>query len=100
MPACRARRPALRQLDEVVTTRRRVKRGEALHRAGDAFSTLCAVRVGTFNTAVLAPDGRAQVTGYRMSGDLLGLDGIASGRHRCDAIALGDSEACVMPFDR
>jgi CRP/FNR family transcriptional regulator len=91
---------ALQQLDEVVATRRRIKRGEALHRAGDPFTTLCAVRVGTFKTTVLAPDGREQITGYQMSGDVLGLDGIASGRHRCDAIALEDSEACVMPFDR
>lgn len=90
---------ALRQLDEVVTTRKRIKRREALYRAGDPFSTLCAVRVGTFKTRVLAPDGREQITGYQMSGDLLGLDGIASGRHRCDAIALEDSEACIMPFD-
>jgi CRP/FNR family transcriptional regulator len=91
---------ALRQLDQVVTTRRRVKRGEALFRAGDPFGSLFAVRVGTFKMAVAAPDGGEQITGYQMSGDLLGLDGISSGSHQCNAIALEDSEACVMPFDR
>lgn len=91
---------ALRQLDDVVTTRRRVKRGEPLYRTGDTFLALYAVRVGTFKTTVITADGREQITGYQMSGDLLGLDGIASRHHRCAANALEDSETCVMPFER
>lgn len=90
---------ALRQLDHVVRTRRRVKRGEALYRTGDSFAELFAVRVGTFKVTILASDGREQITGYQMSGDLVGFDGISTGRHQCNAIALEDSEACVMPFD-
>jgi CRP/FNR family transcriptional regulator len=90
---------ALRQLDHVVRTRRRVKRGESLFHAGDPFAELFAVRVGTFKITILAYDGREQITGYQMSGDLVGFDGISTGRHQCNAIALEDSEACVMPFD-
>jgi CRP/FNR family transcriptional regulator len=33
-----------------------------------------------------------------MSGDLVALD-ISTDHHQCNAIALEDSEACVMPFD-
>ena len=79
---------ALRQLDHVVRTRRRVKRGESLFHAGDPFAELFAVRVGTFKITILAYDGREQITGYQMSGDLVGLDGISTGRHQCNAIAL------------
>jgi CRP/FNR family transcriptional regulator len=33
-----------------------------------------------------------------MSGEILGLDGIGSGVQACDAIALEDSEVCVLPY--
>jgi CRP/FNR family transcriptional regulator len=33
-----------------------------------------------------------------MSGELLGLDGIGTDRHACDAVALEDSTVCVIPY--
>jgi CRP/FNR family transcriptional regulator len=90
---------ALRKLDAVVTTRTRVRKGGAIYRAGDAFTALYAIRLGTCKTMVLASDGREQISGYHLVGDLLGLDGIAHGQHQCHAVALEDSEVCVMPFD-
>ncbi len=33
-----------------------------------------------------------------MAGELLGLDGIGSQAHACDAVALEDSEVCLIPF--
>jgi CRP/FNR family transcriptional regulator len=91
---------AMRRIDELVTTRRRLKRGEVLYRAADVFTALYAIRVGTCKTTVLASEGREQITGYQMTGDLLGFDGISMGRHQCDAVALEDTEACVIPFGR
>ena len=86
------------QLDELVATRRSVPRGETLFRTGDGFQSLFAVRTGFFKTCVSAEDGRDQVTGFQMSGELLGLDGISTDRHACDAVALEDSTVCVIPF--
>ena len=43
-------------------------------------------------------DGRDQVTGFQMAGELLGLDGIGTERHTCDAVALEDSQVCVIPY--
>jgi CRP/FNR family transcriptional regulator len=86
------------QLDELVSQRRSVPRGETLFRTGDAFQSLFAVRTGFFKTCVSAEDGRDQVTGFQMSGELLGLDGISTDRHACDAVALEDSTVCVIPF--
>jgi len=88
----------MERLDAVVDTRRSLKRGEALYSAGDAFKSLYAVRTGYFKTRVSAEDGRDQVTGFQMAGELLGFDGIGSERHTCDAIALEDSQVCVIPF--
>jgi CRP/FNR family transcriptional regulator, anaerobic regulatory protein len=86
------------RLDSMVATRRSVPRGDALFRNGDNFQSLYAVRTGFFKTCVTAEDGRDQVTGFQMAGELIGLDGIANERHSCDAVALEDSVVCVIPF--
>jgi CRP/FNR family transcriptional regulator len=88
----------LDQLDHMVATRRSVPRGETLFRSGDAFQSLYAVRTGFFKTCVSSEDGRDQVTGFQMAGELLGLDGIGTERHTCDSVALEDSQVCVIPF--
>jgi CRP/FNR family transcriptional regulator len=88
----------LERLDGMVATRRSVKRGEALFRSGDAFEAVFAVRTGFFKTQVSSEDGRDQVTGFQMAGELLGLDGIVSDHHTCDAVALEDSQVCVIPY--
>jgi CRP/FNR family transcriptional regulator len=88
----------LERLDDIVATRRTVARGEALFHVGDAFTALYAVRTGFFKTCVSSEDGRDQVTGFQMAGELLGLDGIGTDRHTCDALALEDSQVCIIPF--
>jgi CRP/FNR family transcriptional regulator len=90
----------LKRIDEVVATRRKVKRGGTLFRNGEAFTSLFAIRTGFFKTCMTAEDGRDQVTGFQMAGEVIGLDGIVNDRHTCDAVALEDAEVCVMPFDR
>jgi len=86
------------KLDTLVTTRRTVARGDTLFRSGDGFQSLYAVRTGFFKTCVSSEDGRDQVTGFQMAGELLGLDGIGTDSHTCDAVALEDSQVCVIPF--
>jgi len=90
----------LLRLDDLVSTRRRVKRGDHLYRAGQAFDAIYAIRSGFFKTDVLLEDGRDQVTGFQMTGELLGLDGISTEHHTCNAIALEDSEVCAIPFTK
>lgn len=88
----------LERLDEMVSTRRRLKRGDHLYRSGSDFDAIYAIRSGFFKTDVLLEDGREQVTGFQMAGELLGLDGISTEHHTCNAIALEDSEVCAIPF--
>ncbi|MCX7663601.1 MAG: fumarate/nitrate reduction transcriptional regulator Fnr [Tepidimonas fonticaldi] len=90
----------MEQLDNLIASRRRVRRGAALFAAGDAFTSLYAVRSGFFKTSVTTADGRDQVTGFQMAGEILGLDGIVQDKHSCSAIALEDAEVCVLPFDK
>jgi CRP/FNR family transcriptional regulator len=87
------------RLDGLHFGRRRVKAGQALYRAGDAFQFIYAVRSGTFKTSVGAVEGREQVSGFSMAGELMGLDGLAQGRHASTVTALEDAEICAIPYD-
>jgi CRP/FNR family transcriptional regulator len=88
------------KLDELVFSRKRVPRGQTLYRSGDHFSALFAVRTGVFKTTVSSEEGRDHVTGFQMAGEIMGLDGMATDRYSCDAIALEDAEVCIMPFGK
>ena len=90
----------LTQLDQLVNTRRKIKRGDSLYRAGEPFDAIYAVKLGFFKTRVTYEDGRDQVTGFSMAGEILGMDGIGQEKHHCDAIALEDSEVCCIPYAR
>ena len=86
------------RLDQLVGARRKVRKGQHLYRSGDAFEAIYAIRIGWFKTDVLLEDGREQVTGFQMTGEMLGLDGISTENHSCNAVALEDSEVCVIPY--
>ena len=88
----------LAQLDRIVNRKRPLKRGDYLYRAGSALQSLYAVRTGFLKSCVLHDDGREQVAGFHMMGEMLGMDAIGSGKHICDAIALEDSEVCEIPY--
>jgi CRP/FNR family transcriptional regulator len=90
----------VQRLSELTGTRRRVRRGEVLFRVGDGFDAIYPIRFGFFKTRVTADDGREQVTGFPMPGDVLGLDAISAACFQSDAMALEDAEVCVLPFDR
>jgi len=90
----------LDRIDDVVASRRKIKRGGTLFRNGEKFTSLYAIRIGFFKTCVASEDGRDQVTGFQMAGEIVGLDGIVNDVHTCDAVALEDAEVCVLPFDR
>jgi CRP/FNR family transcriptional regulator len=83
-------------LDEMAHARRRVRRGELLYRAGDPFHALFAIRCGFFTSRVVLENGRDQVTGYHMAGDMVGLDDIATGTYTSDVAALEDGEVYAI----
>ncbi|MBC5784660.1 helix-turn-helix domain-containing protein [Ramlibacter sp. USB13] len=85
-------------LDRLPFSRRRVQLGGTLYEPGDVFKCLYAVRNGMFKSCVTLEDGRQQVTGFHLPGELLGLDGVATGRYASSATALEDSEICAIPY--
>jgi CRP/FNR family transcriptional regulator len=93
-----ARADELPRIENLVYARRRVKRGEALFNAGDEFKAIYSVRSGFFKSSLVDGEGREQVTGFFMGGELLGMEGIGTGRYHGAATALEDSEVCVLPY--
>jgi CRP/FNR family transcriptional regulator, anaerobic regulatory protein len=88
----------LQKLDGTIKRRRPVRRGDYLYRTGGELHSLYAIRTGFMKSCALREDGREQIAGFHMMGDLMGLDAIGSSRHVCDAVALEDSEVCEIPF--
>lgn len=90
----------VQRLDGMKLTRRKVKAGQALYREGDGFHNIYAVRSGTFKSSLTLADGREQVSGFHMAGELMGLDGLAQGKHASSATALEDAEICSIPYSQ
>lgn len=91
----------LDSLDQWFPTRRRLQRGEVLFEQGEPFNSLYAVRSGFFKTLMpgkTTKQPRDQITGFLMTGEILGMDGIGQGQHACRAVALEASEVCLMPY--
>lgn len=90
----------MERLDQIIGRRRKIPRDGYLYRMNDPFTNLYAVRLGHFKTCHVNAGGEQQITGFQMTGELLGMDAISTDRHHCDAIALEDSEVCEIPFPR
>lgn len=82
----------------MLVTRRKVRAGEYLYGNGQPFRALFIIHVGFVKICELAVDGREQVTGFRMQGDLIGVESIGLGAYSCDAIALEDGEIWELPY--
>jgi CRP/FNR family transcriptional regulator len=86
------------RLDGMMFARRNVAMGEVLYHEGDKFHFVYAVRSGTFKSSLTLADGREQVSGFHIAGELMGLDGLASSKHASTATALEDTEVCAIPY--
>lgn len=91
---------AMRELDALVAARPRFRKGAPVFQSGDRFTALYAIRSGSCKTTVSGEGGREQVTGYHLMGDIIGFDGIGTGRHQCQAVSLEGTEVCEGPFAR
>ncbi|BCB25418.1 transcriptional activator protein anr [Sulfurimicrobium lacus] len=86
-------------LDSLVKNRRTYKRGELIYRIGEPYRAAFAIRSGAVKTSVLTDDGRVQVTGFHIPGEVLGLNAIINDRYNCEARALETTCVCEVPFD-
>lgn len=88
----------LAKIDTLVKDRVRLQKGETLYRYGDPLNAVYSVRFGTLKTEYGLEDGRQQVIGFHLPGEILGLDGIGNGEYQSEAIAIEESEVCIIRY--
>ncbi|HZD54214.1 MAG TPA: Crp/Fnr family transcriptional regulator, partial [Woeseiaceae bacterium] len=71
---------------ELVQRRREISRGQALFFEGDAAEQVYILTGGTVRLTKMTPDGRRQITGFRIAGDLIGLAHRGSYHYTAEAI--------------
>lgn len=91
-------RSELEEVDRIIKRRRPIQRGEQLFATGSPFHSIFAVRSGSIKTFTFTEDGREQVTGFFLPGELVGLDAIGRGIHHTSARALQTTSVCEIPY--
>ena len=65
--------------------------GTHLFREGEPFTAIAAVRSGSVKTWRVDSDGREQVLGFHLPGEVIGLSAIDGARYPCSAVALEET---------
>lgn len=87
------------KLDSLVTERIRVPKGMALFKMDDPVVAVYGVRSGSLKTQIQDASGQIQITGFRLPGEIVGMDGLDEQRQLSEAVALEDTEVCVIGVD-
>lgn len=85
------------RLADSVLPRRPLERDGALFRSGETMRAAFIAQSGAFKTVALTEAGDAQVIGFYLPGELIGLEGLATGQFRAEAIALEEAKVCEVP---
>ena len=72
--------------------RRLLKPKSHLFRAGQPAGSMYLVNSGVFKTSLASCDGRERITGFRLRGDLVGMESLGQELHACGAVALATGE--------
>ncbi len=91
-------KPELSELHYLVEHIGPFETGQRVFRNGDPFRALYAVRSGMLKTTVVDAEGREQVLGFYLPGEVVGLDAIYPDHYPCDAIALEPTLCCRFSF--
>ncbi len=86
------------KLETIIKHARPLRRGEHVFHAGERFQSLYVIKTGCVKT--YDAQGKHQVLGFHLPGDLVGLDAIDKTCHLCSAQVLESSAICELPFQR
>ncbi|WP_426688274.1 helix-turn-helix domain-containing protein [Rhodanobacter ginsengiterrae] len=91
-------KPELAELQCLVEHVGPFRAGEYIFRTGDPFRAIFAVRSGTVKTRMVDKEGREQVLGFYLPGEVIGLNAIYPEHFPCDAVALDTAYFCRFSF--
>lgn len=88
------------KLESIVSRGKPMSKGDHVYREEEDFKSIYAVRLGCVKTYRLTGDGKEQITGFYLPGEVFGVDGVAGSSHSNSAVALETSAICAIPFER
>jgi CRP/FNR family transcriptional regulator len=90
----------LSKLDQVIKRGSPFQATQAVFKSADKFNSIYVVRSGSIKSFCIDHDGREQVTGFYLAGELFGWDGLAEGYYQNTAIALETTSVCEIPYSQ
>lgn len=87
---------AVDNLNEVVRRNRTLRKREVIYHSGERFHGIFALKSGTAKLVHTGPSGHEAIIALLLPGELLGFDGMSSGRYLCSLIALETSSFCEL----
>jgi CRP/FNR family transcriptional regulator, anaerobic regulatory protein len=91
-------KPELAELQCLVEHVGPFRAGEYVFRTGDPFHAIFAVRGGSVKTRIVDREGREQVLGFYLPGEVIGLNAIYPEHFPCDAVSLDTTYFCRFSF--
>ncbi len=88
----------LEVFEQAISRKKPLRKSEYLYRAGEEMTSLFTVKTGAFKANIDSADGQENIVGFFLPGELMGIDGIATGEYQCDMIALGDAHVCQLSY--
>jgi CRP/FNR family transcriptional regulator len=92
--------PDIERLDSIIQRGRPLRKGEHVYRERQPFGAVYAVRSGALKAYSITDDGKEQVTGFYLPGEVFGMDGVCKNQYASSAVALETSAICEIPFER
>jgi CRP/FNR family transcriptional regulator, anaerobic regulatory protein len=88
-------------LDKIVALghARIITEGTAIHRAGDMFRSVYFLKSGAAKRLMIQEDGREQILGFPMPGELIGVEAIDSRKHTTTVMTLDMCAVVEVPFE-
>jgi len=90
----------LAAFDAIVKHSKKLNRGDFLYQAGDKFESIYVIRSGSIKTFIDDEEGREQILGFSIQGDVVALDGATMNVYPTTAQALETTHVCEIPFAR
>lgn len=84
-------------LSETVRRNRTLQKGETIYHSGDLFNGIVALKSGTAKLVHSDRSGKESIISIMLPGEILGFDGISSGRYVCSLVSLETSSYCELP---
>lgn len=89
----------IESLDDIIERKKPLHKHDNLVRAGDKFTSLYAVRAGSFKSYICDRDGEEQIIGFHFPGDIIGFDALRQNTHQSFTQALETAMVCELPYD-